>query len=455
MSALSTALRVGADSRAPGRPATTGVRAYFASDTARALQTVLGLVWLLDGGLQFQSFMYSKGFIALLTGLAAGQPSWLHDSLIWGAGIANGNLTLWNTLFAITQIALGLGILYRPTVRPALALSVVWALIVWWFGEAFGMVFMMMALPLTGAPGAVSLYALIALIVWPNGRPGGLTGVRGARIAWGVLWGVMAWLWLEPPSAATNALSNAINAAPSGMSWLSTVQDWAANGAKGNGVWIAIVLALLSLAIGIAVGVNWRPRPFLIAAIVLNLVLWVVGQGFGGIAAGGATDPNAGLLFVVLAATLWMLVGKETDGRPVAAPAGATAPAPWPAEPAPVLPAAAGPTPVPTAAAEPAPVLPAAAGRAPVPTAAAEPAPVPDPPPAARPVAPAPVLTAAPPPAPVPAPALIPPASAPAVAPALHGPLGQVPRGVRYGAPVVAVAILGAIRAASGRRGTR
>ncbi len=36
-------------------------RVYFASDTRRALQTVLGLIWLLDGALQFQSFMYGKG----------------------------------------------------------------------------------------------------------------------------------------------------------------------------------------------------------------------------------------------------------------------------------------------------------------------------------------------------------------------------------------------------------
>ena len=48
---------------------------------------------------------------------------------------------------------------------------------------------MNMAMPLTGAPGAVVLYGLIALIVWPNGRPGGLIGVRRARTLWAALWG--------------------------------------------------------------------------------------------------------------------------------------------------------------------------------------------------------------------------------------------------------------------------
>ncbi len=60
------------------------------------------------------------------------------------------------------------------------------------------------AMPLTGAPGAVLLYALIGAIVWPNDRPGGVLGVRGARIAWAALWLVMAWLWLLAPSSSAN-----------------------------------------------------------------------------------------------------------------------------------------------------------------------------------------------------------------------------------------------------------
>jgi hypothetical protein len=289
----------------------SAVRAYFASDSRRTVQTVLGLIWLLDGGLQFQSFMYSKGFIQMLTGMTAGQPGWLASSVNWGAHLAQHNLTVYNTLFALTQVVIGLGLLYRPTVKPALVLSFFWAFVVWWFGEAFGMLFMTMASPLTGAPGAVILYAIIGAIVWPNGRAGGLLGIRGARIAWGAVWVLMAWLWLEAPSSSANAISGAIGAAPSGMSWLSTVQQWAVDGSKGNGLVIASVLALISGAIGLAVALDWHPREFLIGAIVLSLVYWVVGQGFGGIFQGGATDPNAGLLFVVFACAMFSLVPSE------------------------------------------------------------------------------------------------------------------------------------------------
>jgi hypothetical protein len=299
----------------PGDSFSARAKAYFASDWRRAVQTLLGLIWLLDGGLQFQSFMYSHGFIAMILEMTPGQASWISGSITWAAKIAQSDLALFNTLFALTQVAIGFGLLYRRAVKPALAISFAWALIVWWFGEGFGMMFMMMAQPLTGAPGAVLLYALVGMVVWPNRRPGGLLGIRGARAAWCVLWLVMAWLWLEPQSAATNATANVIREAPSGMSWLSTAQFWIAKGAHGNGVAIALVLAAISAAIAVAVAADWRAKGFLIAAIVLNLLFWVFAQGFGGIFEGGATDPNAGIVFVVLALAMWPLAGLRARDR--------------------------------------------------------------------------------------------------------------------------------------------
>jgi hypothetical protein len=289
------------------RAAWERICAYFFSDARRSILTTLGLIWLLDGALQFQSFMYSNGFVEMLRDNAAGQPLWLESSIKWSANVVQHDLTLWNTLFALTQVVIGLGLLYRPTVKPALALSFAWAFVVWWFAEGFGMVFMMMASPLTGAPGAVLLYALIGLAGWPTRRPGGLLGVRGLRIAWAFLWLVMAWLWLEAQNATPGATAHAIKAAPSGMGWLPSLQHWAARAADGHGLAIALLLALLSAAIGIAVATNWYPKPFLIAAIVLSMTYWVIGQGFGGIFTGSGTDPNAGPLFILFACAMYSL----------------------------------------------------------------------------------------------------------------------------------------------------
>jgi hypothetical protein len=288
------------------------LRAYFWSDNVRAVQTVLGLIWLLDGGLQFQSFMYSHGFAQLLAGGASGQPGWLADSVNWGARFANGDLTVWNTLFALTQVLLGFGLLYRPTVKAALAGSFAWVLIVWWFGEAFGMLFMDMAQPLTGAPGGVLMYGLIGLIVWPNGRLGGLVGIRGAKILWCALWSVMAYLWLVPANSSANATSGALTATDSGMGWLSSLQSSLAADARGDGLVIALVLGALTLAIAIGVVAGWAPRTWLCISIVLNLVYWVIPQGFGGLFAGSATDPNSGPLFILLACAMFPLVGRRT-----------------------------------------------------------------------------------------------------------------------------------------------
>jgi hypothetical protein len=161
--------------------------------------------------------------------------------------------------------------------------------------------------PLTGAPGAVLLYAIIGLLVWPGERPGGLLGLRGARITWCALWLVMAWSWLLAPNSSANATSSAIMSAP-GAGFLHSLQSSVASGASGHGLVIAIVLALVSATIGVAVVKNWRPSMFIALAIVLNLGYWVIGQGFGGIFySNSATDPNAGPLFVLLALVLYPL----------------------------------------------------------------------------------------------------------------------------------------------------
>jgi hypothetical protein len=288
------------------------IRATFFSDPTRTAQTVLGLIWLLDAGLQCQSFMYSKGFIAVLTSMAPGQPHWLAASIDWGAHLGGRNLDVFNTLFALVQAAIGFGLLYRPTVKLALLGSFAWSLFVWWFGEAFGMLFMNMAQPLTGAPGGVIIYALVGLVIWPNGRPGGLLGIRGTRIMWASLWLLCAYLWLLQASSATNATHDMINAAPSGMSWLSSLQDDFANAAQGNGLIIALVLAALSAAIALGVGFNRNAATLLKIAIVLQLLYWLVGQGFGGIFQGNATDPNAAPLFILLACTLTPLTRHST-----------------------------------------------------------------------------------------------------------------------------------------------
>jgi len=296
------------------------------SITRGGLRITLGLIWLLDGALQFQSFMYSKGFLKeVIEPSAEGQSSWIGHPILSAAHFAGHNLTLWNTLFALVQVGIGLGLLFRRTARPALIVSFAWAFVVWWFGEGFGMIPMGMASPLTGAPGAVLLYGLIGLLVWPTEeaeRDGasagaGLIGERGGLIVWSLLWAGATALWCLSVNRTAGATSEALKAASgNSMHWLANVQGSLAASSAGHGEAIAVVLAILSLVIAVGVWTRLRSEALLLGAL-LSIAYWALGQSLGGLTTGKATDPNAGPLFVLLALALlpWRHVSEGAVGR--------------------------------------------------------------------------------------------------------------------------------------------
>jgi hypothetical protein len=283
-------------------------------DARRALQLALAGIWLLDGVLQYQSFMYSKAFPQMLAGMADGNPSVIARPITWNASLVGHHLALVNTLFATIQLLLGLGIAFRPTVRPALVASAAWALGVWLFGEGLGGALSGAASPLNGAPGAVILYALLAVLLWPSGRgtPVPFTAARAvgvpvARALWLVLWLSLAWFALTPDNRAPHAVSGMISNMEGGQpGWLAAIDRGAASLVAGQGLATSVALAVAFIVIAAGVYLA-RPaaKAALTLAIVVALVIWVVGEGFGMILAGGATDPNSGPLLVLLALAYW------------------------------------------------------------------------------------------------------------------------------------------------------
>jgi hypothetical protein len=283
--------------------------------TQRGVQVTLGAIWLLVGLLQFQSYMYSPAFLAqIIEPTAAGSPSFIAEPIITMAHFFGHDQALWNTLAGELQCAIGLGlILSKKTVRPALLVSFVWAFWIWWMGEGFGMVFSPTPVsPLMGAPGAVAIYAVIGLLVWPTARTpersaaaGGPLGDRGGRILWSAFWIEAAYLWLLSTDRATNAIRDQIlSMASSAPHVLANWQTLVANATRGHGATLGLLLALASALI--AAGVWTRVRTAaLIAGAVLSLAYWVLGQSLGGpFWVGNATDVNSGPLFVLLALTL-------------------------------------------------------------------------------------------------------------------------------------------------------
>ena len=316
-----------ADSITGARPARTEPRSRAGQRLMRAGQSALGLVWLIDGALQFQSYMFGKSFVTgVLLPNASGQPAFIASAITWIAHAIEPHVAVFNAFAATVQVLIGLGLLYRKTVGPALLLSFAWAGGIWLTGEGVGGFFSDTANPLTGAPGAVLLYVLVGLMVWPKGvrvvperlvsarvgrlltaRGGefGLLGARGARIAFAALWGMFGVLWLLPANDSANAVSSAISSAPTGTGWLTSIVNEAASLASGSGTVIAVALAAASFTIAISVLRDWHARECLALSAVLALVFWIL-QGFGGLLTGEATDVNTGPLLVLLA---WLTYG--------------------------------------------------------------------------------------------------------------------------------------------------
>ncbi len=303
---------------APGR--TSGRRHRVGGVSARSVQVGLGIIWLLDGLLQLQPKMFGHAFAnQVILPTAQGQPGLVSSGITHVAHLISLQPALTNSFFACVQILIGVGLLIRRTVRPALVLSFVWALGVWALGEGFGMLLTGAASPLTGAPGAALLYVAVGLLVWPRANRAdtelevagpaaaeGPLGRRGGKAVWAAVWGGMGILWLLPANRAGGSISDAISGAVGGEpGWLAHVQLSVAHAVGNGGGAVAIACAVLSFVIGFGPLVSRQTTIFLVAGAALAAGYWVFGEAFGEPFSGVATDPNTGPLLVLLALALY------------------------------------------------------------------------------------------------------------------------------------------------------
>jgi hypothetical protein len=252
-------------------------------DHGGRLRLALAAAWLLDAALQFQPFMFTGAFGRSLAMSAQGNPRLISDPITWSAGIIEQHPAVTNAAFAAIQLIIALGIAWRPTVKLALAASVAWSVAVWWLGEGLGGVLTGSASPWNGAPGAVIIYALLAVLLWPGGRDASASFAAGrplgrlaARLLWLTLWGSMAFLTLQTASMASPG--------------------------QQASAFLALVFDLV--AIGIFLPVPYARAAVILAAIAATAI-WGIGEDFGAMFTGSATDPNSGLLLVLLAAAYW------------------------------------------------------------------------------------------------------------------------------------------------------
>jgi hypothetical protein len=280
------------------------------ANIARAGRFALGFLWLADGALQFQPYMFGKTFVTgIILPASHDQPGIIGGPVVWIANLVEPRVALFNAGAATVQALIGLGLLYWPTVKVSLLVSFVWASGIWIAGEGLGMIFTGTASPLTGAPGAALLYLLAGLICWPaRSAVGQARRDVATRWCWSAVWLGSALLWLLPANNGAASIHDAIAAAPAGTSWLSRILTSLAHATTGRGTTIALALAAVSICIGASLLQRWHTSFFLGLAIAVSASYWIAGQGFGGVLTGQATDPGTAPVMILIAS---MLLARE------------------------------------------------------------------------------------------------------------------------------------------------
>jgi hypothetical protein len=242
------------------------------------------------------------------------QPAPIAASLHWIVAVTTQNLTLVNLLIAVVQIAIGILLLTGFRVRATVIASIIWALVVWYGGEGLSMLLTGQASILTGAPGAVLLYPLLGLLIYPRAGEDAEHGLLPrSTFRWFLagFWFLAALLQLQPYWWQSGQISQAISGMV-GQGGLNTfLVDPVLNGLSGATATIEIPLNIVLIVICLALGLalvfvkEERLRPVLIASIVVSVIIWYGAEALGMIFTGMATDFNSGLLLVAMALACW------------------------------------------------------------------------------------------------------------------------------------------------------
>jgi hypothetical protein len=302
----------------------------------RTVQCALGVIWIIDGLLKFQPNLLKASFISdVIRPMATGQPSLVASSISHTANFLSHGATSWVALFGLIEIAIGVGLLFRRSVKPALVASFIWGAGIYLFGEGFGMVLTGHTSPLSGAPGAVCFYILLGLLVWPRTDQGGsrvaigpessaagrgLLGGTGALLAWAGIWLFEAIIWLFPSNRTGNAITDQMTDAANGEpGWYAHFLNSFGHAFTGTGIWMAAILATVSVVIGLGPLLSRRGGIYIGFGIALALIYWVTGEGLGELLTFGGTDPNNGPIIALIGLAVLPLAPEPASEPTVAA----------------------------------------------------------------------------------------------------------------------------------------
>jgi cytochrome oxidase Cu insertion factor (SCO1/SenC/PrrC family) len=275
------------------------------------LRLAFGVIWVIDGILQFQPGMPLGLANDVVQPTISGAPTWLHSLMYSSIHLWNAHPIALATGAAWIQMGIGLGLIVSnaATGRLIAIAGAGWAALIWVIGNGLGGAFASGSSILFGWPGATFFYvvAMVWIALSPRYFAEHFSRVTSRVLA--IVLGIGAILQVLPSAGFWHGgNSNALTAMARTMT--STAQPhplaWVVNrvgdvaGTLGGGFNVAVVLWLVVCALGLwyssTHAVNWPAYAVAVGAVFF----WVVGEDvpiFGGL----ATDINSLIPLAVLA----------------------------------------------------------------------------------------------------------------------------------------------------------
>lgn len=284
-----------------------------------AIRRTLGILWIADAVLQLQPLMFTMDMVTnVMKPLLTHQPLWLLTLLTQAVNLFSAHLLLGNVLVAAIQMLVGLLLLFQPTARAGLIISIIWGMGIWILGEGMGGLLTGQASLFSGAPGSALLYVLWALFLL---HPRSQVRDKARRL---VEWGLAALFaagavmqslpgWWTQPVLFSQIDSNLTATTVPQPHWVQVPILWIMAAVQQHPVQSNGVIILICALLGAAWAMRWPARTLLAtASLIWLLAIWWLGEGFGMLLVGMSTDPNTAPLIALGVLAVFMPSSQRT-----------------------------------------------------------------------------------------------------------------------------------------------
>jgi hypothetical protein len=274
-----------------------------------SLLIALGFAWLIDGLLQLEPNKFnSHWWTSDLAQVVMGEPRWFSNFDLATIGFFAKLSILTNLAVVVIELGIGFGLIFlKKHQRFFLVCSFSWALVVWIFGEGFGMFLTGLGLALAFLPGAAIFYIVIGILAWPSKNNSSNEEVD-PKLSFLFLSGFIGieLLSMTILSHPINEVifANLVESADSEPSILKKMNYDVASYFLHTNSLISYTVVIIPVILGLALLI--KPNRLI---FILNFIYWVIAwlmfQSAGSIVNFTSTDIGSTPLLLILSATIF------------------------------------------------------------------------------------------------------------------------------------------------------